>query len=201
MGEVTLELGDGRPKQAGRLGEGLVETGDRTWVGLDVFDVLASGQDVLQSAVVKVLSQLAAYVRGETKGVESANQLRVAGRSDLAFHPRFGAFAGVSFERNTFAGFRRRFDEIAGVRWKAIVAPFDSLSVDGGGVLTQESDVDGTSKDYPSARLAAVRTTGAIGDPTRPSTNGKKVPLWRRCRGSGHVTARPKLGLVHGTNR
>ena len=55
-----MQLGDGRPQKAGRLGECFVEAGDGLRIGIDVFDVLTSGQDVLQSAVVKVLSQLAA---------------------------------------------------------------------------------------------------------------------------------------------
>jgi putative salt-induced outer membrane protein len=63
-------------------------------------------------------------------------------------------FAGASFERNTFAGFRRRTDEIAGLSWKALAAAWDTLSVDAGGVLTQESDVDGTDESFPSARVA-----------------------------------------------
>jgi putative salt-induced outer membrane protein len=134
-------------------------TGDLGFVsatGNTRLSTLSLGDKIVRTDGRWVLSQLAAYVHGETNNAESANQLRVAGRADFAFHPRLGAFGGVSFERNTFAGFRRRLDEIAGVRWKAIVAPNDSLSVDGGGVLTQESDVDGTSKRYPSGRLAGA---------------------------------------------
>jgi putative salt-induced outer membrane protein len=134
-------------------------TGDFGFVsatGNTRLSTLSVGDKIVRTDGRWMLSQLASYVQGETNGTESANQLRVAGRSDFAFHPRVGAFGGVSFERNTFAGFKRRLDEIAGVRWKAIVAPNDSLSVDGGGVLTQESDVDGTSKNYPSGRLAGA---------------------------------------------
>jgi putative salt-induced outer membrane protein len=134
-------------------------TGDLAYVsatGNTRLSTLSVGEKVVRTDGRLVLSQLAAYVRGETDGTESANQLRAAGRADVAFNPRLGAFAGVAFERNTFAGFKRRTDEIAGVRWKAIVAPNDSLSLDGGAVLTQQSDVDGTSDSYPSARVAAA---------------------------------------------
>lgn len=134
-------------------------TGDFGFVsasGNTRLSTLSLGDKVVRTDGRWVFSQLAGFVHGETNGTESANQLRVAGRADFAFHPRLGAFGGVSFERNTFAGFKRRVDEIAGVRWKAIVAPNDSLSVDGGGVLTQESDVDGTSTHYPSGRLAGA---------------------------------------------
>ena len=40
--------------------------------------------------------------------------------------------------------------------WKALLLPWDTLSVDGGGVLTQQQNVDGTSKDFPAGRLAAA---------------------------------------------
>jgi putative salt-induced outer membrane protein len=107
-------------------------------------------------------AQLGAYVYGKTDSKESANQLRFEGRADYALHPRFGVFADVAFERNPFAGFQRRIDENLGFRWKAIVAPRDSMSVDAGGGLTQESDIDATvpdagttSHNYSSARAAA----------------------------------------------
>ena len=91
---------------------------------------------------------------GETNNKQSANQLRIAVRADWAFQPRLSLFAGVAYERNTFAGFDSRTDEIAGLAWKAIVAPNDAMSLDAGGVLTQESDVDGTTHNDPSARFA-----------------------------------------------
>jgi len=101
------------------------------------------------------LTQVAAYVYGETDSKESANQLAVSGRADFAFQPRLALFAGVSYERNPFAGFNARTDEMAGLRWKAVAAPSDTLNLDAGGVLTQQTDVSGASQSYPSARLAA----------------------------------------------
>jgi len=100
------------------------------------------------------LSQLGAYVYGQTNGTSSANQLRFAGRADFAFESRFTGFFGASYERNTFAGFNSRVDEIAGVSWKAIVAADDSLGLDVGGDLTQEADVSGVNQNYPAARAA-----------------------------------------------
>jgi putative salt-induced outer membrane protein YdiY len=99
-------------------------------------------------------TQLGAYVYGTTKKLPTANQLLVAGRGDYAFAPRLAAFVGASFERNTFAGFDHRTNEIAGLSWKAIMAHSDSLSIDAGGVLTQETDVDRTHTSFPAARLA-----------------------------------------------
>ena len=94
------------------------------------------------------------YVSSETNNKQSANERRLGVRADYAFRPRLSVFAGGSYERNTFAGFNSRADEIAGLAWKAILAPQDSMYLDTGGVLTQESDVNGTSPSYPSARGA-----------------------------------------------
>jgi putative salt-induced outer membrane protein len=102
------------------------------------------------------LSQLGAYVYGKTRGLETANQLLFAGRADYALQPRLTVFGGASFERNPFAGFRRRTDEIAGLSFMVLNGPTDFLSLDGGGVLTQESDVDGTHKSFPAARFAGA---------------------------------------------
>lgn len=102
------------------------------------------------------LSQLSAYVYGKTKGAETANQLLFAARADYALQPRLTVFGGASFERNPFAGFRRRTDEIAGLSFKVLSGPTNLLSLDAGGVLTQESDVDGTHKSFPAGRLAGA---------------------------------------------
>jgi putative salt-induced outer membrane protein len=134
-------------------------TGDLGYVsasGNTNLTTLSVGEKIGRTAGRWALSQLAAYVYGETDAKESANQLRLAGRADFAFQPRLGLFGGVSYERNRYAGFKSRTDEIAGLRWKAIMAPSDSLYLDGGGVFTQESDVDGSSHDYPSARFGAA---------------------------------------------
>ena len=141
-------------------------TGPTTAVTANLGSVVATGNTQLRTVnaddkIVRtdgnwVLTQLAAYVYGQTNNLASANQLRAALRSDYKFEARLSVFAGASYERNRFAGFTRRTDEILGLSWKAIVAPMDSLSLDGGGVLTQEADVDSTHKNFPAARLAAA---------------------------------------------
>ena len=136
----------------------------KTTVTADLGIVSASGNTRLRTMNVgdKVVhttgrwafTQLAAYVYGETNSIASANQLRASLRSDYSIENRLSAFAGIAFERNRFAGFTRRTDEVLGLSWKALTEPFDSLAIDAGGVLTQEGDVDGTEKSFPSARLA-----------------------------------------------
>jgi putative salt-induced outer membrane protein len=112
------------------------------------------GDKIVHTTGRWAFSQIAAYVYGETADITSANQLRGLLRADYSIENRLSAFAGGSYERNRFAGFTRRTDEILGLSWKALTEPFDSLALDGGGVLTQEGDVDGVSKSFPAARFA-----------------------------------------------
>jgi len=132
-------------------------TGDLGYVsasGNTTLTTLSLGERIVHTNGRWKLTQVGAYVYGKTGDSVSANQLRFSGRADFAIGPRFGAFLGVATERNKFAGFTSRTDELAGLAWKAIVAPGDSMSLDAGGVLTQQSDVDGTDHDDPSARFA-----------------------------------------------
>ena len=101
-----------------------------------------------------MFSQVGTYVSGETPSKTTANQLLIGARADFAFRPRLSVFLGGSYERNTFAGFNSRTDEILGLAWQAIVAPHDSARLDLGGVATQEADVDGVHQSSPSARAA-----------------------------------------------
>ncbi len=101
-----------------------------------------------------MFTQFAAYITGETNNKQTANQLLASERADYAFLPRVSVFGALNFERNTFAGFTSRTDEVLGVSWKAILAPHDSARLDLGGVYTQEEDVDSTKQNYPSARAA-----------------------------------------------
>jgi putative salt-induced outer membrane protein len=132
-------------------------TGDLGFVsasGNTNLTTLTVGDKIVHTTGPWMFTQLGVYVSSETNNKQSANQLRLAGRADYALHPRLSVFLGVTYERNKFAGFESRTDEMAGVAWKAIVAPRDSLRLDAGGVLTQESEVDGTHRSYPSARVA-----------------------------------------------
>jgi putative salt-induced outer membrane protein len=101
-----------------------------------------------------MFAQFGTYVSGETNSKQTANQLLLGARADFALDPRLSVFLGASYERNTFAGFTSRIDEIAGISWAAIVAEKDSARIDIGGVATQESDVDSVYQGYPSARAA-----------------------------------------------
>lgn len=98
------------------------------------------------------LAQQGAYIYGKTNGVSSANLLKASLRGDHTFIGKVGLFVGSAYERNRFAGFTRHTDQIAGLTAEVLSMPRDTLKLDGGGVYTNESRVDGTSKAYPAAR-------------------------------------------------
>jgi putative salt-induced outer membrane protein len=132
-------------------------TGDLGFVsasGNTNITTLTVSDKIVHTSGYWMFTQFAAYITGETNNKQTANQLLASERADYAFLPRVSVFGGLSFERNTFAGFTARTDEILGLAWKAILAPRDSGRVDLGAVMTQEKDVDSTSQSYPSARVA-----------------------------------------------
>ncbi len=132
-------------------------TGDLGFVsasGNTNITTLTMGDKIVHTNGRWMFTQVGTYVNGETDNKQTANQLLLGARADFALDPRLSVFIGASYERNTFAGFNAREDEIAGVAWQAIVAANDSARIDVGGVATQESDVDSLYQTYPSARAA-----------------------------------------------
>jgi putative salt-induced outer membrane protein len=134
-------------------------TGDLGYVsatGNTNLTTLSLGEKVVHSDGRWMLTQLGAYVYGESESKQSANQLRLAARADYSLVHALGVFGGVAFERNAFAGFNSRIDEIIGLRLRAIAERADSLDLDAGADFTQESDVNNTSQNYTSARFAGA---------------------------------------------
>jgi putative salt-induced outer membrane protein len=132
-------------------------TGDLGFVsasGNTNITTLTVGDKIVHTQGRWMFTQTGIYVNGETDNKETANQLRLTLRADYDFLPRLGVFVGTDYERNTFAGFNSRVDEIAGISWDAVVAPKDSMRLDLGGVYTEEADVDSVTQNYPSARAA-----------------------------------------------
>ena len=115
---------------------------------------MSIGDKIVRTVDAWTFTQTGAYIYGRTKGNESANQLRLGVRADASFNGAVGAFVAVAFERNVYAGFRSRYDELLGIQWRAIRGPRDSLTVDGGGVLTQQENTLGVRAQLPAARTA-----------------------------------------------
>jgi putative salt-induced outer membrane protein len=81
--------------------------------------------------------------------------LWVAGlRDGYTFTPTIAVFALVNFDRNTFAGIDRRFEEGAGTTVMAVAAKRDRLEIDLGGSYLEEVSTEGVADNFPAARGA-----------------------------------------------
>jgi putative salt-induced outer membrane protein len=133
------------------------------------------GDKIVAKARSWTFTQQGAYIYGKTNGVSSANLLKASVRGDHKFFGRIGLFVGSAFERNRFAGFTSHTDQIAGLSALALSAPRDTLRLDAGGVYTNESRVDGTSKNFPAAR-AGMAFKHSFGGTSSFTQTGEFVP-------------------------
>lgn len=95
-----------------------------------------------------------AIVYGRQGDSVNTNNLRTAVRGDYKIDRVLSFFVGVAFDRNTFAGIERRFEEIMGLQFTAVAKPRDTLRLEGGGSVTQQVAVGGLQQNFPSARAA-----------------------------------------------
>ena len=102
-----------------------------------------------------MLTQTVAVVSGYTNGVETANNIRAGLRVDVAFSPRLRIYALGLFERNTYAGIARRFEEQVGGSWGVIVGPVHLLELEGGAGRNQQTSPAAQITDYWLGRAAA----------------------------------------------
>lgn len=114
------------------------------------------GQKLTQQRGLLGLEQTFNFVYGEQNGVVNTNFLRASVRADYKLGGHFSAFGIVAYDRNSFAGIERRFEENLGLAWRAIGAPKDTLRVEAGFSWTQQTSIDGTANDFPAGRAAAA---------------------------------------------
>jgi putative salt-induced outer membrane protein len=135
---------------------GTVDFGFVSATGNTDVTTITVGEKVTGTRGLVTLSQFLTHVYGKTKGVESANQLRVGGRVERTLGKLFGGFVGAQFERNAYAGFNSRLEELIGIQWKPINDSSNVLMFDGGALFTQQKNTDLTSDNSPSARGAVL---------------------------------------------
>lgn len=114
------------------------------------------GQKLTQQRGPLGLEQTFSLVYGEQNDVVNTNFLRAGLRAEYKLGGLFSAFATVAFDRNVFAGIKRRFEENLGLAWRALGAPQDTLRLEAGFSVTQQTSVDGTANDFPAGRLATT---------------------------------------------
>lgn len=101
------------------------------------------------------LEQNFGIIRGSLNGVENTNLLRTGVRAEYTLGAHFSWYAGAAFDRNPFAGIERRFEEQAGLQFRPVANPSDTLRFEGGLSATQQTSVDDTRLNFPAARAAA----------------------------------------------
>ena len=95
-------------------------------------------------------------VYGETDGEETSNLWRALLRGDYVLTPSLAAYGRGTFERNKFAGIDSRFMEGVGLAWRLLATDINQLNVEGGFELVQQEDLDGTSNNFSSLRVAST---------------------------------------------
>lgn len=109
------------------------------------------------------VAQTVAIVYGRTDGVESASLWQATARADQDLGNRWGAYTLFAFDRNTFAGIDRRFQEGIGVLYHPIHSSTDTLAAEVGlGLVEQRSTTD-SSMTQPIGRAAGNYRHGFAG--------------------------------------
>ncbi len=89
----------------------------------------------------------AGYLKSEDSGLTTAERYGAKLRGQRSLNERWAVFAGLSGERDTFAGFDLRGIMETGVTYTALSGPVHTLTVDGGLTWTKEDLVTGDSSN------------------------------------------------------
>jgi len=79
-------------------------------------------------------------------------------RGDRALGSRLSAYVLGKYDRNTFAGFDRRFEEGLGLAVQVLSTRSDSINAETGLSYTEQHNTDSTANDFPAARVAGNYT-------------------------------------------
>ncbi len=117
---------------------------------------MSIGEKLTRSRGRLTLEQNFSLVYGEQQGTVITNNLRTGLRADYRIIGKFALFAGGAYDRNVFAGIERRFAEQLGVQVRAVGNATDTLRLEGGASITQQTAVGGAQANFVSARAAAA---------------------------------------------
>ncbi len=142
------------------------EAPPRPWaVKADLGYVVAGGNTELQAlnfgdrvtfdpAGALRFAQTGNWIYSRSDEETTANLIAGEVRGDHDFTPRLSLYAFGGFYRNTFAGVSRRFSEGTGLGYRPVLAPRDTLLLEGGANFFQERQTSGLTDDFTTARLA-----------------------------------------------
>jgi len=94
-------------------------------------------------------------IKSSSGGDTTAERYAAAARAELPFSDAWTAFAGLSGERDRFAGYNLRGIVEAGAILKYLEGPVHTLSFDAGLTWTREDVVQGENRDFLGALLGA----------------------------------------------
>lgn len=118
---------------------------------------LTSGQRVRYRTGRVALEENSAIIYGRSDGVTNASQYRAGLRASYDFDPRSGAYLLGNWDRNTFAGIARRFEEGVGLTVALVNGPRDQLGIEAGVSLFQilaSPDTAQLPTQFPAGRAA-----------------------------------------------
>lgn len=110
-------------------------------------------------------------VWGETDGVESAGRYGFRLRGDRSLGDRLAVYGLAEWNRNTFSGISRQFDESIGLVYKLVRPSPHTLDVEGGAGLQQRKPTLGPENSFATAR-AGLGYEYAFTEKSRLSARG-----------------------------
>ena len=112
------------------------------------------GEKLNQSRGRWTFDQGVTLVYSQQRDSVITNWFKANVRGDYRIDKILAAFTGVIYDRNTFAGIERRFEEQLGLTARLVGTARDTVRVEGGGSFTQQVGTDGIQQNFPSARGA-----------------------------------------------
>lgn len=113
------------------------------------------GERLNQSRGRWTFDQGVALVYSQQRDSVITNWFKANVRGDYRIDKVLAAFTALIYDRNTFAGIERRFEEQLGLAARLLGTSTDTVRVEGGGSFTQQVGTDGIQQNFPSARGAA----------------------------------------------
>lgn len=104
------------------------------------------------------ITEAFSVVYGRNDSATNASTWHGLLRGDRNLGARLSAYGLVNYDRNTFAGFDRRFEEGLGLGIQALRSARDSINAEAGFSYTQQHSTTGTEDDFPAARAAGTYT-------------------------------------------
>lgn len=133
-----------------------VDLGFVNTAGNTAVTTVNAGDKLVYTAARFVLTQTFGVVYGRTGDSTTTNQWKAGARLDYQVIPRVSVFGQGRYERNTFAGIARRFEEAIGVAAILLDAAGNKLTAEAGASLNQQtSSITDVTESFTAGRAAA----------------------------------------------